>query len=347
MSTSLLSSPRVVFFGSGSFATPILSRLIELSAASSCELCMVITQDIIQDKRKEDETNPDKKPDKIGGNEASRATSFPMLHAPRFDEQLYARLRETRADLFITASYGFRFPRAYLDLATYGSYNLHASLLPRWRGSSPIQHSILHGDKRSGVTLIRMDERIDCGGIVRQASLDIGCNDSYKDLESRLAVLGASELEDFLVGGCWREKPLGAQQVEGAASYARKLHKGDGLIDWSLSAEFLSCMVRAFSPWPGTAFFAAGRRVLLHAARVELPIEGRASKNGEVLRLSPYPIVRCGGAGVETVDKTGVAVETGALGLLSLQRAGGRVCAAADFLRGFPMRAGMVLGGKD
>ena len=247
---------RVVFFGSGFFARTVLSSLLEPRAKASCELCLVITQD------------------KLGTEAvASGAASVPLLRSPRFDEELYGRLAELRADLFITASYGFRFPREYLDLSGYGSYNLHASLLPRWRGSSPIQHSLLHGDVTSGVTLIRMEERIDCGGIIRQASLTIGSDASQHDLESRLAELGARELGTFLSSGDWRDKPLGTEQDDEAASYARKLRRGDGLLDWRLDAEFLSRQVRAFSPWPGTFFMVADKRVLLHAARVEEAID--------------------------------------------------------------------------
>ena len=331
--------PRVVFFGSGFFARPILSSLLELSASANCELCLIITQDKLQ---------------AVGLQPEDATTSIPPLRSPRFDEELYVRLAELRADLFITASYGFRFPREYLDLAAYGSYNLHASLLPRWRGSSPIQHSILHGDATSGVTLIRMDEGIDCGGIIRQTSLAIGSDDSQHDLESRLAELGARALGSFLTSGDWRDKPLGVKQDDGAASYARKLRRGDGLLDWRLDAEFLSRQVRAFSPWPGTFFTVADKRILLHAARVEEAIDtssdvsggdisgdisgkvsGKISDeiSGEILRLQPYPLIRCGGVNE--------------LSLLSLQREGGRICAAADFLRGFPLRVGMTLGGKD
>ena len=323
---SSLFCPRVVFFGSGSFASPILSSLLELDRSSSCEICLVVTQDKLQSKEGE-------------GAISSGVSSIPLLRAPRFAEELYERLRDIGADLFITASYGFRFPREYLDLAVYGSYNLHASLLPRWRGSSPIQHSLLRGDSRSGVTLIRMDDRIDCGGIIRQASLPIGCDESYKDLEFRLAELGARELEDFLTSGYWQTKPLGIKQDEGGSSYARKLRRDDGLIDWSLSAEFLSCQVRAFSPWPGSAFSAIGKRVLLHAARAEKLSEAIAGggkgevRMGEVLCIQPHTVIRCGGAR--------------GLVLLSLHRAGGRVCAAADFLRGFPLQAGMILGGRN
>ncbi len=302
---------RVVFFGSGGFARPILRALLDL--ADICEVCAVVTLD----------------------NQRVAAAPFSAtgieiltLRPRRLDAELFARLRAMRVDLFITASYGLRFPRAYLDLPRYGSYNLHASLLPRWRGASPIQHSILHGDVDSGVTLISMGERIDCGRIVCQSCMRLGSSESYIELESRLSELAARDLLRFLREGLFQKADSWRKQDEELASYAGKFSRADGFIDWGMGAEFLSRRVRAFALWPGSAFFVDGVRVLVHEVRVEDMSPTAGSVVGEVLRVAPHPLVRCG---------------TGVLGLLRLQREGRKVMLAADFLRGFSLRAGMVL----
>ena len=239
----------------------------------------------------------------------------------------------TTFDAIVTANYGILLPRKILQSARLGSYNVHASLLPRWRGASPIQQAILQGDSESGVSVIRMNECLDRGEIVLCKHTPLHPQETYNSLEMRLSQLGAeatSELLELLAGG----EVCTEAQDDSSSCWAKKLRREDGLLDWHASAEHLERQVRAFVRWPGSFFFVRGERIVVHAACIETIEEKVSGDNqaGRVLRTHPHPVVACGERG-----------SGGALGLLRLQRAGRKVLEASTFLRGFPLETGANL----
>ncbi len=317
----------VAFFGSGSFAEPI----VELLRARGV-LRLLVTQD---------ETAAWEQ--RVGGGVAVWRSLD-----KGWDDGLYRRLQEDGGvDAIVTASYGARLEDKMLRCTRMGSYNVHASLLPRWRGASPIQQAILHGDASSGVSLIRMSDRIDCGDVVLRKRVLLRGDETYDDLEARLSALGALATSELLEGLSRGEVAVEAQE-ETTACWAGKLKREEGLLDWRAPAERLERQVRAFSRWPGSFFFVRGERIVVHASCLEASAEeadmesagmkaasmkaasmkAASMKAGSVLREHPYPIVACG---------------EGALGLLRLQRAGRKVLDAEAFLRGFPLQQGMSL----
>lgn len=308
----------VAFFGSGSFAVPIVALL-----RAQGVLRLLITQDETASWKKH------------VGNEIEIWHGF---SDKGWDDKLQ------RIDAIITASYGARLPDKILRSARLGSYNVHASLLPRWRGASPIQRAILHGDTESGVSVIQMNDRIDCGGVVLRKRALLRADETYDSLEERLSVLGAAATSELLKGLSHGGVCAEAQD-ESAVCWAGKLRREEGLLDWRAPAERLERQVRAFSRWPGSFFVVGGERIVVHASRLEVYEGGAASGNaggkagrnargnaGRVLREHPYPIVACGEGDSE-----------GALGLLRLQRAGRKVLDAGAFLRGFRLERGVSL----
>jgi methionyl-tRNA formyltransferase len=228
-------------------------------------------------------------------------------------------------DVAVVVAYGLILPQAILDAPRLGCVNVHASLLPRWRGAAPIQRAILAGDRESGVTLMQMEAGLDTGPMLLQRAVPIGARTTAQDLHDRLAALGAemiNEVLEGLAGGCLPALPQPAEGV----TYAEKLDKAEGRLDWRQSAAELDRRVRAFTPWPGAYFEVADEK-------------GR--ERVKVLAAEPLP--QGGVAGTVLDDKATVACGAGALRLLRLQRAGKAPMDAEAFLRGFALPAGRVL----
>jgi methionyl-tRNA formyltransferase len=231
------------------------------------------------------------------------------------DEQ--ARFGALDADLAVVAAYGLILPRAILDAPKGGCVNVHASLLPRWRGAAPIQRAILAGDETSGVTIMRMDEGLDTGPILLTRELDIRGKDAGQVTE-KMAKLGAEALLE------WLARPTPAvPQPESGATYASKIDKAETRIDWADPADQIERQVRAFAPTPGAWFEAAGERIKLLDAAVG--IDG-AGKPGEVLD-----------------DGLCVACGSGYIRPLLVQRAGRGAMNAGELLRGFAIPKGTIL----
>jgi methionyl-tRNA formyltransferase len=224
-----------------------------------------------------------------------------------------------RLDAAVVAAYGLILPAAMLAAPARGCLNIHASLLPRWRGAAPIQAAILAGDRETGVTVMRMDEGLDTGPILLREAVPIGARTTAAELHDRLAALGAR-----LILRALAENPPPQPQPEGA-TYAPKLGREDGRLDWSRDAATLERRVRAFNPWPGT--FTTLRGVMLKVLEAE-QVGGDGAPPGTVLE------------GALTV-----ACGAGALRLTRVQLAGRPAMAAAAFLRGHPVPAGSRLGG--
>jgi len=227
-----------------------------------------------------------------------------------------AELRALQPDIMVVVAYGLLLPQSVLDIPVHGCWNVHASLLPRWRGAAPIQRAIEAGDSRTGVCLMQMEKGLDTGPVLLAQAIDIGPTETGGQLHDRLSELGARVLADGL--GLLRatiQLPPHPQGEEGA-TYARKLDKAEARLDWSQSAVVLANKVRAFNPWPMAEAVLAGERVRIHGA-VALE-EAHGATPGEVLR-----------SGRDGID---IACADGVLRIRVLQRDGGKSITAADYL---------------
>ena len=237
------------------------------------------------------------------------------------DAQAQAKLKHFRADVIVVAAYGLILPRPVLELPRDGAINIHASLLPRWRGATPIQRALLAGDRHTGVSIMQMDDGLDTGPVLMQEEIPILEDDTMGTLRDRLAELGAKlivQALDALQAGVIKATPQSAEGV----TYAAKLEKREARVDWRKGALTVNRQVRALNPSPGAD--ARVRRVELKIWRCATAT-GRGNA-GEILSIGP--------------DGLCVACGEGALVITELQRSGGKRLRAADFLRGFPLTAG-------
>src|SRR5690606_16974048 len=297
---------RIVFAGTPDFAVPSL-----LAAAARNEVVAVYTR-----------------PDRPAGRGRALAPSpvkraalergIPVLQPDSLKTRL-ARdaLAALRPDLLVVVAYGLILPPKILAIPKSGCWNVHASLLPRWRGAAPIQRAIEAGDTRTGVCLMQMEAGLDTGPVLLSQPLDIGAEETGGQLHDRLAALGAQVLADGL--GLLRAgiRPVPRPQPAEGVTYARKLEKSEARLDWSQPATVPANRVRAFNPWPMAEAQVAGERLRIHAA-VAIAREGDATP-GTVLT-----------AGREGLD---VACGEGALRIRPLQRGGGRAITASEFLK--------------
>ena len=237
------------------------------------------------------------------------------------DAQTQETLRAAGADLMVVAAYGLILPEPVLSIARFGAVNIHASLLPRWRGAAPIQRAILAGDTLTGISIMQMDRGLDTGPVLTAEAIPIAADDTGGSLHDKLAELGArlivGALAQLAQGG-FRAQP----QPDAGASYATKIAKAEAAIDWRESAAAIERKVRAFNPLPGASTAARNTALKIwraHATQTE-------GAPGTILEAGPGGIV--------------VACGSGSLRVLELQRAGGKRLAAAQFLAGFPLAAG-------
>ncbi|HEX8219544.1 MAG TPA: methionyl-tRNA formyltransferase [Chloroflexia bacterium] len=258
---------------------------------------------------------------------------LPVLQPPSLkDPEFRALLAEMQPDVTVLVAYGEYVAPSLLDLPGHGSINLHPSLLPRWRGSTPIQSAILAGDEVTGVSIIRMDQGLDTGPILAQRSTPVAPGESHPELSARLAKMGAELVAETLPR--WLRGEIGpVPQTEEGATLTRTLSKEDGLIDWSAPAGELDRRVRAFQPWPGTYTYWQGRLLKVLRAR-PLPTE-ETTEPGTVLVWQPP------GSGRSVAVATGGG---GALELLEVQLAGKPPVEARALLTGYPQMVGSVLG---
>ncbi|KQR43094.1 methionyl-tRNA formyltransferase [Acidovorax sp. Leaf160] len=265
-------------------------------------------------------------------------------------------LRAAGADVMVVAAYGLILPQWVLDLMSaarpregakapqggsesrtagsvgahgLGCLNIHASLLPRWRGAAPIHRAIEAGDAETGVTIMQMDAGLDTGDMLLMERTAIAPTDTTATLHDRLADLGGRMIVEALeLAACGGLRPE-PQPAEGV-TYAHKIDKAESTIDWSLPAEVIGRRIRAFDPFPGASTIAGGEAVKLWNYEIDSGVRCNDERPGRIL----------------SIDSSGIAIATGdgALRLTLLQRAGGKRLAAADFLRGFPLAAGQMLG---
>jgi methionyl-tRNA formyltransferase len=298
---------RIIFMGSPEFAVPSLNALVE----AGDELVAVYSQPPRPAGRGKGER-------KTAVHERADALGI-AVRTPRTlrDEEEQAQFRALDADLAVVAAYGLILPSPILEAPKAGCINVHASLLPRWRGAAPIQRAILAGDEVSGVTIMRMEEGLDTGPMLLAKELDIRGRNAGQVTEE-LANLGADALLKWLD----RPTPPKPQPPDGV-TYASKVEKAETRIDWSQPAAQVERQVRAFAPAPGAWFEANGERVRLLDAAVGSDASG---KPGEVLD-----------------DCLNVACGEGYIRALKVQRAGRSVMTAGELLRGFAIPKGTIL----
>ncbi|MBB5321791.1 methionyl-tRNA formyltransferase [Marinobacter oulmenensis] len=298
---------RVVFAGTPDFAATALKTLIE----AGHHLVGVYTQ-----------------PDRPAGRgrkllpspvkQVALETDIPVfqpesLKTPEAQQQL----ADLKPDVMVVAAYGLILPAAVLDIPGLGCLNIHASLLPRWRGAAPIQRAIAAGDEETGITIMQMDEGLDTGAMLLRVATPIEADDTGGSLHDRLATMGGEAIIEALAGLV--EGQLVAEpQDEAEACYARKLSKEEGHLDWQRPAAELERLIRAFNPWPGTYTELDGERVRIHGARA-LP-DNSDQPAGTVLRRER--------------DGIDVACGTGTLRIERVQLPGTRAQSVSDLING-------------
>jgi len=298
---------RVAFAGTPAFASAALIGL----ADAGHEIVLVLTR-----------------PDRPAGRGLRLARSEVALTAGRLglplsqpatlrDSQAVEELRACRPDVLVVAAYGLILPRPFLDAPAQGCLNIHASLLPRWRGAAPVQRALLAGDLETGVCIMRMEEGLDTGPVLLAKRIPIGPRDTAGGLTDQLARLGAGAIVEALSRLASIE-PI--PQDPAKATYAPKVSREEAALDWNLSADELDRRVRAFNPVPGAEASVGGTRIKVWECEPASGLPRLAA--GELLREGDSLIVGCG---------------AGALRLLSVQRPGAKRLGIREFLRGHPL----------
>ncbi len=308
---------RIAYAGTPEFAVPALRAL----AASRHTVVGVLTQpDRPAGRGRESTASPVKSLALELGLPVAQPASLVAADAR-------APLVQWRCELLIVVAYGLLLPRAVLDLPPLGCLNIHASLLPRWRGAAPIQRAILAGDSQTGVTIMRLDEGLDTGPALAQRRVPIGAHTNSAQLQSLLAQTGAELLLatlDALEAGTARAEPQSAQGI----TYARKIDKHEARIDWRQDALAIDRQVRAFNPWPVAETCWEGRRVRIWEAECATPSSGSGSTG------APPGILACGAVARANEQGIEVICGEGALRITRLQLPGRRALPAAEFIRG-------------
>lgn len=300
---------KVIFAGTPAFAAAALAALLD----GGHDVVHVLTQ-------------PDRpagrglKPQASAVKQLALARQLPLLQPSTLkDPVLTAQLADLHAEVMVVAAYGLMIPASLLQLPPRGCLNIHASLLPRWRGAAPIQRAILAGDCETGVTIMQMDAGLDTGAMLLAQAVPIAADDTAQTLHDKLAATGAQLLLRVL-----QEQPQAVPQDNAHASYAAKISRVEAHIDWTRPAVEIDRLIRAFNPVPGAY----------------------TTWNGQTLKIwraEPAPAVSGTPAGtVVQADLEGVVVAAGSgtIRLLELQRAGGKRLAPRQFLAGTPIDAG-------
>ena len=306
---------RLIFAGTPDFAAVALKALI----AAGHEIVLVLTQ-----------------PDRPAGRglkltpsavkAVAVAHGLPIAQPTSLkDPAAHQQLRAVTAEVMVVAAYGLILPQAVLDIPTCGCLNIHASLLPRWRGAAPIQRAVLAGDTETGITIMQMDAGLDTGAMLAKRTLPIEALDTARTLHDKLAALGGTAIVEALQ----QQRLVPEAQDNAQASYAAKLTKDEGVIDWTKPAAEIARAVRAYNPFPGAQTQWQGESLKFWMAQAVDAV----GEPGVVL----------------SADKTGITVACGkgALRITELQRAGGKHLATAQFLAGCDIKPGAIFLSKN
>jgi methionyl-tRNA formyltransferase len=310
---------RIVFFGTPAFAVPTLAALLQ----SPHQVVGVVTQ---PDKPRGRGQRVSEAPVKMLAIERG----LTVLQPERLKHDTFAaEFAALHADLGVVAAYGKILPEWLLEAPTHGMINVHASLLPKYRGAAPVHRAVIAGDAETGVTIMRVVKALDAGPIMARAVRAIGPDDTSDVVERDLAALGATLLlsvVDDLAAGRAHETP----QDESQATYAHRLTKEEGLLDFTLPAQVLHNRIRGLRPWPTAYTFLHGRRLVVHQAR---------RSDTATQAAEPGTIVEAGARGITVACGDGHAIE-----ILQLQPEGRRTMSAREYLAGHGVLAGQRFG---
>lgn len=299
---------RLIFAGTPEFAAQALSAIVE----AGHEVALVLTQ-------------PDRPAGRGMSLQPSAVKKVALAHGIEVfqpltlkDGEAQAKIAAIGAEVMVVAAYGLILPQAVLDLPRFGCINIHASLLPRWRGAAPIQRALLAGDGETGVCIMQMEAGLDTGPVLLRGAFPVEPGDTTATLHDRLAGLGAK-----LVVQALGRLPLPSEpQPADGVTYAHKIEKAEALIDWSKPAVEVDRHIRAFNPFPGAQALFNGQTVKLWAAT---PVDGKG-EIGAILAVDrSHVVIACG---------------EGALAVSELQKAGGKRLAVQQFLAGHPLKVG-------
>tara|TARA_Y100000748_G_scaffold252911_1_gene218455 strand:+ start:2338 stop:3258 length:921 start_codon:yes stop_codon:yes gene_type:complete len=301
---------RILFMGTAQFALPSLSKLLDLN------------QNIIAVY-----SSPPKK-----ANRGMEITNSPIINYAQSkslnfnypdnleDKNEVLKIKELNPDIIIVIAYGLIIPRSILEIPKIGCFNLHGSLLPRWRGAAPIQRAIIEGDNKTGITFMKMDEGLDTGDIVLSKEINIGKNDNHQSLEGQLANLGAESFKEFLE--LIEKKSNFIQQNNDLATSAKKIQKSETRLDWNESAEKIIRRINAYSPNPGAWFEFKGKRIKI----LEASLTSQSGKTGTI--ISDDLIIGCGEQSIQPQI---------------LKKEGKEEANLDDFLRGNKIEKGYII----
>jgi len=305
----VVSGVRVAFFGPPDFAVPSLAAIRQ----SGHELVAIVTQPDRPRGRGQKVT-----PSPVGAYAAAAGILILRPERIRTDDFL-AAFASLNVDLAIVAAYGKILPAPLLQVPRLGFVNVHASLLPRWRGAAPIHRAVIAGDAETGITIMRVVPQLDAGPMMAKVTVPIGPNETSAELEPRLAEAGARLLVgvvDALGAGTVQEEP----QDEGLVTYASRIERAEGRCEWGRAAKEVHNHIRGLQPWPLVSAFLHGKRVLLVRSEVASPDALEHAGPGTVVHVSPQGIV--------------VATSPGSVRLLAIQPEGRAVMNVRDFLNG-------------
>ncbi|HEX4772417.1 MAG TPA: methionyl-tRNA formyltransferase [Bryobacteraceae bacterium] len=310
---------RTVFLGTPEFAVPTLQALV----AAGHEIVGVFTQ---PDRPKGRGNTLAQSPVKLAAIE----NAIPVFQPERIRRpENVERLRDSNAEIFVIVGYGQIIPQSVIDIPKHGILNVHASLLPKYRGAAPIQWAIANGESRTGITIMQIDAGLDTGDMLLKAETDIQPEETAPQLSARLAPMGATLLIEA-IAGIEQGKIRREKQNDAEATLAPILKKEDGLIDWTRPAQVTFNRLRGFTPWPGAYITFRGEQLSILAARVQPPKEKQASEPGIVRCERRKLFVSCG---------DGQLFE-----ILELQLAGKKRVSAEAFLNGYKVADGERLG---
>lgn len=306
---------KILFMGTPDFAAGSLKSLI----AAGYEIGAVVTQ---PDRPKGRSGKPVFSPVK----EVAVKAGIPVLQPEKIKRpEETARLLEYPADIYVIAAFGQILSKEILEQPRLGCINVHASLLPRYRGASPIQRVILDGEKSTGITIMQMNEGLDTGDILYTKSIDLAPDETFETLHDRLMVLGGEALTEALpLIEAGKLTPV--KQDDSLSCYAPLIKKEDGLIDWKRSSDEIYSQIRAFNPWPGAFTYSSGRMLKIWEAQ---PVSS-SGRPGEILGTDK--------------DSFTVACGSGAMKILSLQPEGKKRMETSAYLLGNKTESGMCLG---
>ncbi len=311
---------RIVYMGTPDFAVPCLEKIVQMGH----QVAAVVTQ---PDRPKGRGRKLQPSPVKL----AAQKHGLKIYQPEKIKtEEFYKLLKSLQPELIVVVAYGKILPAKILSLPPLGCVNVHASLLPKYRGSAPLHWAIINGEKQTGVTTMYMDEGMDTGDMILKKSIEIHPDATVGELHDRLSVLGAELLEETLKLIEQGKAPR-IPQDDGEASYAPMLKREHERIDWTLPAIKIKNHVRGMNPWPGCYTTLDGK--VLKVWRVDVIDKNTPHKPGTVV----------------AVEQDSILVQTGMgmVSLLELQLQGGKRLVTADFLRGRPLSPGIVLGSEE